>query len=321
LVRRTRDYDRGRIGEDALNAAFEIDAEDFINLQKNEGISFVSDGQLRWQDFIRPFSESVQGLESGADLSRWYDTNTFYKKPKVTKNLTTDGSFITLKKYSENRSNGGGIRRSITIPGPFTLSSLVEDQFYGSREELVHAFAKILKKVIDHLSNSGYSRVQINEPSLVYRYGDSALNNPKALEITSSVFREELEKLPLSEITLHTYFGDCSKILPVLLGFPSISSIGIDFTQTSIDKVASIDFDGKGLGVGCVDARSSLVESPEWISDFSKHASRLLMPARLLLLPSSDLKYLPRKYADRKLEAIGKAVKILRKMGPISQEK
>jgi 5-methyltetrahydropteroyltriglutamate--homocysteine methyltransferase len=250
-------------------------------------------------------------LESGADLSRWYDTNTFYKKPKVTKKLATDGAFLSLKKYSEAEQIKGTRRRSIAIPGPFTLSCLVDDQFYDSKEELVHAFASVLKSVIDHLSRSGYSSVQINEPSLVYRYGESALNNSKNLEIVASTFNDELAHLK-PEATLHTYFGDCSKILRTFLKFPSISVIGVDFSQTSLDSIASIEFDGKGLGVGCIDSRSSLIESPEWISEFCIQATRSLKPSSLLVLPSSDLKYLPRDYADRKVESIGKAAEILR---------
>jgi methionine synthase II (cobalamin-independent) len=260
---------------------------------------------------LRPFSESVSGLEGGADLSRWYDTNTFYRKPTVTKKLSTDGSFIDLKKYSEDRETKKG-NRSLAVPGPFTLASLVDDQFYNSKEELVHDFAKVLKSVIDHITSEGFARVQINEPSLVYRYGDSAINNGKNLEIFVSAFKEKLGNFR-QDITLHTYFGDCAPILNELMNLPGVSTIAIDFTQTPIDKLSSFEFDGKGLGVGCIDARSSLVESPEWISEFAVHAFRILKPSNLLILPSSDLKYLPRAYADKKVEAIGRAVKLLRK--------
>lgn len=308
-MRTSRDYDRGRTTEDALNLAFEKDAKDLLTLEETFSFPRLSDGQLRWQDFIRPFSESVSGLESGADLSRWFDTNTFYKKPTVTKKLSTDGSFVDLKKYSGDEHKEKA-NRSLALPGPFTLASLVDDQFYNSKEELVHEFARVLRNVIDHLSKNGYSHVQINEPSLVYRYGESALNNGKNLEAFTSAFREELGNLKLN-VTLHTYFGDCSQILKALLGLPGISTIGVDFTQTPIDNLSSLEFDGKGLGVGCVDARSSLVESPEWISEFCTVAFRSLKPSGLLILPSSDLKYLPRTYADQKIQAIGNAVELV----------
>lgn len=311
LVRVTRDYDRGRSNEDALNLAFRKDAMDLYKLEKECGFSNFSDGQLRWQDFIRPFSESLSGLESGADLSRWFDTNTFYKKPKVTKKISTDGTFIKEAKYSESVDSNSSKKRCIALPGPYTLASLVDDQFYHSNEELMHDFAKALKQIISKLQEDGYSNIQINEPSLVYRYGESAITNPKHWEFFRSSFTDDIGGSK-ANLTLHTYFGDSSKILKDLVALTGISTVGVDFTQTSLDKLFSIEFGEKFLGCGCVDARSSLVESPEWIGEFCNHAAKALNPSGLVIIPSSDLKYLPRTYADEKVKAIGKAAKLVR---------
>lgn len=309
LVRVTRDYDRGRTNETALNESFAMDIEDLVKVQVNSGFSFVCDGQLRWQDFIRPFSESVSGLENGADLSRWFDTNTFYKKPTVTNRLSTDGTFLGKSRYS-NWVSRDKTKRAIALPGPFTLTNLVDDQYYQSRDELVHDFSKVLKEVIQRLASTGDTTIQINEPSLVYRYGDSAIKDPKALEIFLSAFKEHLSNLN-ANIILHTYFGDCSTILKDLVSLPGASTIGIDFTQTSLENISAIEFDGKRLGCGCVDARSSLIESSEWISSFCSEAYSKLKPSGIVILPSSDLKYLPRTYSDRKLISMGDASKLL----------
>lgn len=310
LVKVTRDYDRGRTDKAALKDAFERDAGALIELQKSSGFDILSEGQLQWQDFIRPFSESISGLEIGADLSRWFDTNTFYRKPTVTKKLSDDGTF-NEKKYSADVAMHHP-SRSLAIPGPYTLASLVDDQYYGSKEELVHEFAKILRKILDDPSRVPYSEILIGEPSLVYRYGDSGLDNPKNLQAFLTAYEDELSNLK-PNITLHTYFGDCSGILKQLLSLKGVHTLGIDFTQTPIESLSSFKFDGKALGAGCVDARSSFIESAEWISEFCVHAVRKLEPSGLLILPSSDLKYLPRTYADQKVSAIGSARKLFGK--------
>ena len=204
LVKTSRDYDRGRAELDALNAEFSSDAAKLIELQVDSGFSNFSDGQLRWQDFIRPFSESVNGLESGADLSRWFDTNTFYKKPTVKKKLDTDGTFLQKKGYS---FGAGKSANKVSLPGPYTLSRLVDDQFYNSSEELVHAFASVLKKVISSLIKEGYSSIQLNEPSLVFRYGKSALTEPHELQAFIDAFSDNLSSTNV-DLTLHTYFLD-----------------------------------------------------------------------------------------------------------------
>ena len=315
-VRVTRDYDRGRTTKDALDATFESDSADLVNLEINSCITRISDGQLRWQDFIRPFSESISGLKSGADLSRWYDNNSFYRKPSVVKKLTPPKDASFLLKYSVGSaldlvgSDDKKIKRKLSLPGPYTLASLVTNEFYDSKSELVSEFARILKKIVRGLPELGFSAVQINEPSLVYRYGESALTSKKELNSFISAYEENFSKPPI-EVYLHTYFGDCSKILKDLLKLEGIAALGIDFTQTSLDSIEKLRFREKALACGCVDGRNSLIESPEWIANFCSEAIRTLKPNGIVVLPSSELKYLPRTHADEKIRSIGKACKIL----------
>ena len=54
----------------------------------------------------------------------------------------------------------------------------------------------------------GFETVQINEPSLVYRYGKSAVSSKKELKAFLSAFEKHLSSPPV-ELYLHTYFGDC----------------------------------------------------------------------------------------------------------------
>jgi 5-methyltetrahydropteroyltriglutamate--homocysteine methyltransferase len=315
-VRATRDFDRGRTSKDILDAAFESDSSDLVNLEIVSGITRISDGQLMWQDFIRPFSESIQGLRRGADLSRWYDTNSFYRKPSVVGKLSMPKDATFLGTY-ENLSalklvkSDKLTKRKLSLPGPYTLASLVSDEFYDSKTELVNQFAKILKKILPALKELGFGAVQINEPSLVYRYGESALKSKKELKSFISAYEDNLSNPPV-EITLQTYFGDCSKILKDLLRLDGITALGIDFTQTSLDTIEKVRFGEMALACGCVDGRNSLVEPAEWIADFSLEAIHTLKPNGIVVLPSSELKYLPRAYADEKVRAIGKACKILK---------
>lgn len=314
-VRISRDYDRGRTSERELKRTFETDSRNLVNLEVASGITLVSDGQLKWQDFIRPFSESLRGLRGGADLSRWFDTNSFYRKPTVVGEIRAPAGKFPIEKYAVDSafSSKGKKSRKISVPGPYTLASLVEDNRYGSRVELTEVFAKILKKVISDLDEKGFTTVQINEPALVYRYGVSALTSKEHKRGFLDAYNKHLSKLA-SKVILHTYFGDCSKILPDLLELEGPYAIGVDFTQTSLASIENSKFgDEKALACGCVDGRNSLLEPPEWIVRYCEEAVRTLKPAGLIVLPSSELKYLPRNYADLKVSAIGEACIALNK--------
>lgn len=314
-VRVSRDFDRGRTTKSVLDETFESDSNDLVTLEIESGITRISDGQLRWQDFLRPFSESVSGLKNGADLSRWYDNNSFYRRPSVVKKLVAQEPSFLLN-YSIKSAldlvdtSGKEVKRKLSVPGPYTLASLVSNEYYDSKGELVSEFAKSLRRIICSLPKLGFTSVQINEPSLVYRYGVSALTSRRELEIFTSAYDQNLSNLPL-EVYLHTYFGDCSKILKDLLKLDGISAIGIDFTQTSLDSIEKIRFHDKALACGCVDGRNSLIETPEWIANFCLEAVRTLKPSGLVILPSSELKYLPRTHADEKIRSMGKAQKIV----------
>ncbi len=306
LVKTTRDYDRGRVDGTALKDAFQNDTRELVELQRAAGFDLVSDGQLNWQDFLRPLSENISGLEIGADLTRWFDTNTFFRRPRVTKKLqaNTDAIMHAVNGFG-NSDLHEGEERTLAIPGPFTLASLVEDQFYSSKEELIHEFAKVLSELIPVLQTK-YSHIQLNEPSLAYRYGESAVNNSSAMDSFVSAFQNGLSK-KLRSVALHTCFGDCSAILAELLRLEEVETVGIDFTQTPVSKISSLRFNGKALGVGCFDGRSSFVEDPTWITQFCVDLRKMLEPSGLMLLASCDLKYLPRVTADRKVQAMGQA--------------
>jgi methionine synthase II (cobalamin-independent) len=314
-VRVSRDYDRGRTTKDILDVAFESDSIDLVNLELRSGITRISEGQLLWQDLLRPLSENISCLKNGADLSRWYDTNSFYRKPSVIKKLTApkDASFINryiLGSALDLVKDGGRLKKKIALPGPYTLASLVSEGDHLSRVALTEGFANILRKIVLQLVKSGFGSIQFNEPSLVYRYGESAVSSKKDLRAFTSSFEKHLSKLP-AEVSLHTYFGDCTRILKSLISLDGVSAIGVDFTQTSLDSIEGMKFGEKKLACGCVDGRNSLIESPEWISSFCLEAIRTLKPRGIVVQPSCELKYLPRTFADQKVQSIGQACKIL----------
>jgi 5-methyltetrahydropteroyltriglutamate--homocysteine methyltransferase len=316
-IRVSRDFDRGRTTQDSLREAFRRDAYDLVCLQKEEGIDWVSDGQLTWQDFLRPICETFEGLKIGADLFRWFDTNTFYRRPTVVGKVTVrenDGSNSFYERHTVWGSLGdvaAGKRKKLALPGPLTIAALLEDKYYPSKKDLVKDITQALAIMIDFLANKGISCIQLNEPSLVYKYGPSEFGGEAYQDIFSNSISDHLAR-SRAELWLHTYFGDCSKVLSQLLKLEPFELVGIDFTQTPLSDIEGCDFSGKSLGCGCVDGRNSLIESPDWIADFSKQASKVLRPQQIVIFPSTDLKYLPREYADHKLRAVAQAAKLLR---------
>ena len=63
LVQATRDLDRGRTTQEAVDAQVDRDLEQLVAVQQDAGLDLLSDGMLRWQDLFRPLVEAADGLE------------------------------------------------------------------------------------------------------------------------------------------------------------------------------------------------------------------------------------------------------------------
>ena len=60
LVQATRDLDRGRTTEAAVQDQREVDLRSFLDAQREAGLDYLSDGLLNWQDIFRPFDEAAE---------------------------------------------------------------------------------------------------------------------------------------------------------------------------------------------------------------------------------------------------------------------
>ncbi len=296
LIEATRAYDRKRLEGEALQAAYTKDARAVVDLQVKAGLAHVDDGLLNWQDLLRPLAEALPGVKLAA-LTRWYDNNTFYRKPILTQPIA-GGASISDRYYRTEVLPRGKSWRAV-MPGPYTFSRLSEDKNYGNPRDVILDVSKVLARQARHLQSRGFGFIQISEPSLTTDPPDRDTQHVLEGALASIVRGLEAKTL------LHTYFGDPTALLDFLLDLPT-SYLGLDFQQVSLDALAHRDFN-RGLVVGLMDARNSPVESPRELVEFARQVQDKVAPRDLLLAPNAELEFLPRWVAEAKLEALGRA--------------
>jgi 5-methyltetrahydropteroyltriglutamate--homocysteine methyltransferase len=254
------------------------------------------DGQLDWQDLFRPFVDLFTGLQAGG-LTRWFDNNTFYKKPIVTAKVAFKGT--GLARYFHGNLFPTNATRKAILPGPFTFVTLCDNRAYRTATELIIDSAHALREVVLGLGKLGYSSFQFNEPAIcATTVTDSDLKTGKqAFEVCA--------KGIAGETALHTYFGDASSVIDSLLDYP-VNSIGIDFYATSLGDLTDIDFTKK-MNCGCIDGRNSLLESPNDVAKFVATILEKVAPKGLVLNPNCDLDFLPRTVAEKKVRLLASA--------------
>lgn len=297
LIKKIRDYERGRIGREDLEIAFKTESEKVIQLQLQNGITSLTDGMLKWDNLIAPFAHNVSGLRDGG-LIRWFDNNTFYRKPVVTDRLQTSGPILENLVYHELLK---GKPSRVVVPDPYTFATICEDRFYGSTERLMLDFSQILNGELKKLEKLGISEVQLSSPSLV-----TAKSARTDFEVARGAIEQAVENLGM-RVCLQTFFGNAKPLLPQALELP-IDSLGIDFSETDPKGIEDYDFDIE-ISCGVIDARHSLMEEPDRIVSFARELEEKVSPPSIALCPNCDLEFLPYPLAERKLQVLKESLR------------
>jgi 5-methyltetrahydropteroyltriglutamate--homocysteine methyltransferase len=272
LVQATRDLDRGRTTEDAVDEQVERDLAELVSAQQSAGLDLLADGMLRWQDHFRPLLEGADGLETGA-LTRFLDTNTFFRAPGA----TSEGPKLSAPLDERYIAPLPG-PRLVTLPSPFALA-------HGTSLSPKTVAEGVLKPAIESLDAE---LVVLAEPFLA-----------REQERDLSDLAEALEVLP-GKLALWLEFGDAGRVLAEAADLP-VEGIGVDFYATHSEDLPS-GFD-KLLLAGVADARNSMPEEPREIAAFVQR----LEVERIALVPNGDLQYVSEPIAREKLSRLGKA--------------
>jgi len=288
LVRASREFDRGRISREE----YEVEVENCINRiieeQKKLGFRQITDGMIKWDDIFRPFSKVLNGVTAGS-LTRFFDNNTFYRKLEIREKIEYRGGFLSYMSRGSEKA---------IVPGLYTFADLSHNEYYKDKLDLMWDYFEALKAISLELRENGISFLQLNEPSIVYRYKRREISKDE-IKLIASCFRE-LRKI--LSISIHLYFGDCSKAVN-FLAEEDVEPIGIDLMETEPE---SIDVPAK-LILGVVDSRNTFMEDPNQIADMIRGIHGEIVG----ISPNCDLEFLPYEQARRKMEILKEVLEVL----------
>ena len=278
LVQATRDFDRGRTTQEAVDEQVERDQAELVSVQQQAGLDLLADGMLRWQDVFRPFVDAAEGLETGA-LTRFLDTNTFYRAPSASTATPTLAAPVGERYIAPLPGP-----RLVTLPSPFALS-------HGSGLTPSAVAQGVLKPQIEALDAD---LVVLEEPFLAREDAPDIGGLSGALE--------QLSGGP--KLALWLTFGDAQPAFDAGLADVPVDAIGVDFYATKANAVPE-GFD-KMILAGVLDARSSALEEPREIAAFVGQLEARGV-TEIALVPNGDLQYVSERIAREKVGRLGKA--------------
>jgi 5-methyltetrahydropteroyltriglutamate--homocysteine methyltransferase len=308
LIEATINFEKGKIGGADLEKEFSRATDELIKLQVSRKFGWVTDGMFRWNDLLRPFTDGLKGVEIGP-LTRWFDNNTFYRKPIIISKLGGKGKIAIKISYRDQLPRKGGWKA--ILPAPFTFAQLSKNEYYKNKLELMLDYSKMLREEIKSLVGAGFSYVQLSDPSLVYRPFKGPIRKDELPQVKEAL-NEAIRGIKV-RTSLQTFFGDFAKLLPEALDFP-VDDLGFDLYETNISKLGEYEFT-KSVALGLVDSRSSVLEEPVELAKIAKHLIESVYPSKtkeVFICPNTDLDFLPWRVAEKKLGIISKVIEALR---------
>lgn len=290
VIAATREWERGRRSREDVDALYARWTQTVLQFEREQGFAWRTGGHLAWQDLLRPLVESSDGIVPGA-LTRWFETNSFYRRPVVEKLPSLDAGKISRMVPSADPD------LTVILPGPWTFTGLSENRTGQGESAVARSLARYLREAIDTLSRAGVKRFLLHEPLLAYT-GEAPEDELREL------YRIVTGGRPPSEFLLWTYFGNGAWLLPEApkLG---VSLVGVDLSETPLqDLTGSALPPGSSIGLGCIDPRTSLTEDPKDLDRLVKDVEAALHPGTLLLGPAAPMDLLPWDTAREKLAVL-----------------
>jgi 5-methyltetrahydropteroyltriglutamate--homocysteine methyltransferase len=201
----------------------------------------------------------------------------------------------------------------ITLPGPFTLSRQVQNDFYKDEEELAMDYAVAVNQELRALKATGVDVVQLDEPWVrtapeqAIRYGIKAIN--RALEGIEG------------PTVVHVCFGYAAVVAEKPSGYSFLAElsdtiaqqISIEAAQPRLDLGVLRDLAGKTIMLGVLDLGDGAVETAETVAARIRDGLRFVAAEKLVAAPDCGMKYLPRDVAFGKLRAMAEGAAIVRR--------
>ncbi len=274
------------------------------------GIDILTDGEVRRESYFNQFANALEGL----DLDNPGEaTNRIGKKsvvPRVVGPVRRARPVLARDVAFLRAQTDHPIK--VTVPGPFTMTRLVQDDHYGDEDALIAAYADAVNQELHDLKAAGADIVQLDEPYLQSNGDEAARNGVTAID-------RALDGIP-GPTAIHVCFGYSYVVKDKPAGYSflkeleksSADQVSIEAAEPGLDPVVLEDLPTKTVIYGALNLGDQSVESPDQVAARLRAALNHISPDRLIAAPDCGMKYLPRAVAFGKLRALAEGARIVR---------
>ncbi len=340
----------GLIDDEALDDALDKAITYAIGLQEAAGIDIISDGEWRRIGYFEVFAQMVDGFRQAE-----YQTQALAPDVLPDTGLSPPQQW-TLQEFKQAlvvepmmyarpiAAQGAGFLQQSTermtkvaLPSPHMIGGRLwhaeySSEAYPTRRDFIEAVIPILRAEVAALRAAGVDVIQFDDPWLCFfvdpehraRFDDPDAEIEQAIDDLNRV----LAGIDGVKTALHvcrgnrarTVYanGDYEPIMPHLLR-AEVDQLAMEFAVSQAGDVAIFEQypTDKEIGLGVVDVRGEIADTPELIIERVEKALRYLAPEQITLNP--DCGFAPTstnpislEEAYQKLKAMAQAAEILR---------
>jgi 5-methyltetrahydropteroyltriglutamate--homocysteine methyltransferase len=276
------------------------------------GIDVISDGEQRRESYFNRFANALGGIDPERPGSAIARLGRPTPVPRVV------GPIERVKPVSVGEAtflrSVTARRIKVTVPGPFTLSCLAQDEFYRDPERLALAYAeavnaelRALEPIVDWL--------QLDEPYL-------QAHPDRARAFGVAVIDRALAGLT-KPTCVHLCFGYAySHALAgttksggyhflTELDRSRATQVSIETAQPRLDLSVLAGLASKTIVLGVLDLGDPAPETPDVVARRLEAALKHVPPERLVAAPDCGMKYLARDVARAKLGALAAGARLV----------
>ena len=307
---RTRLHKLWRVAPEWLEQAQDDATLLAIQAQECAGLDVITDGEMRRESYSNLFATALEGIDLDNPGTRLSRTGTTVPVPRVVGKVHRMHP-VNVRDAKFLRAHTDRLVK-MTMPGPFTMTQLTQNDYYGSAAELAMDYAVAVNAEVKDLIAAGVDVVQIDEPYLQAQPEEARKYAIAALDRT-------LEGVTGTTV-IHTCFGYAALVQDRPAGYSFLAelansqvwAISIETAQTNLDCSILESVRNKAITLGVLDLSTNEIESPETVAARIRRALPYVNVEKLVIAPDCGMKYLPSDVAYGKMKAMVEGTRIVR---------
>lgn len=312
VVPRVRMRQIWRVPEPYLAEAQDDAARLAVRDMERAGVDVITDGEVRRESYFNQFATALSGIDldrPGQVLGRLGRPTLV---PRVVGPIHRERP-VNLRDAQFLR-NITDRKIKVTVPGPFTMAQLAQNDYYPDEESLAMAYAEAVNEELRDLAPV-VDVLQLDEPYLQARpdraraYAIPAINRalagiatPTAIHLcfgyAFAYARAGQEKRPSG----YSFLPELERT--------SAAMVSIEAAQPRLDLEALAALPFKTIILGVLDLGDPAPETRSVVARRIEQGLTRLPPERLVVAPDCGMKYLPRDVAFAKLQVMVEAARL-----------